>query len=87
VSRGFAELQQHEARLEAARVRAERTDAPCPTRCEAQLALFGARDRICALADELADPDARRRCEHARHTAEAGAQALQQSCGCAASGS
>lgn len=83
MSRGFAELQQHEARLEEARLGVARSDAPCPTRCDAQRALLGARDRICALADELGDPDAHRRCEHARDTGEAGAQSLQQACGCA----
>jgi hypothetical protein len=77
LSEGFAAIQVEEATIARASARAAQPDE-CPVRCGAHAELCQAAERICELADELADADALARCHQARESCDG----ARPECGC-----
>jgi hypothetical protein len=80
--RAFADIQQHEARVEDA-AQHVRAGEPCPAPCERSQVACGEADAVCSLAHDLADNDALLRCQRVRTQCDQLRASSQSQCSCA----
>jgi hypothetical protein len=82
LDRAFARIQLHEAAIEHARLAAARDGEGCEQTCAAAADAAREQAGLCAVAQDVADPDALLRCDRARRTATGVAAQGAQRCRC-----